>query len=270
LPAKAALPVGSEAKGKVTVVTKPKPTNNPEAAKWINKSLGFLKEQQWDAAATAATHAIALDPGQPAPYSNRAWALIEKGDFQKALADIDMALIISPRFVQAINNKGLLQECLGHRNLAVDSYRRACRLGFDLSCRNFEKIRGYPPSEETKILLQESVVLFGKGDYEKVIDLSTQIIRLDPSSAAAFSNRCGSMAVLGRLSEAEKDCLEANRLDPGFSMAYNNLGVIQEKRGDLTAAGKFFRKSCRMGNRQACKNADKISSRLNSYSGLGS
>jgi len=234
--------------------------DNREAAEWINKSLQLLQERRWDEAIKAASRAIALDPGLPESYANRSWAYIEKGFFEEALADIEIALTISPTFVQAINNKGLVQERTGNQELSVDFYRQACKLGLELSCQNFKKIRGYLPEEETKALLKESLERFAKGDYEAVIDLSSRVIKIDDANAEAFSNRCGARAVMGMLSEAEEDCKTAESLDPDFSMAYNNRGVIQERRGDLAGAKEFFQKSCDMGNSLGCKNVERISS----------
>jgi general secretion pathway protein A len=237
----------------------PERVDNPEAVEWSNKSFQLLQENKWDEAIEAASRAIALDPRLPESYANRSWAYIEKEFFEEALADIEIALTISPTFVQAINNKGLVQERTGNQELAMDFYRQACNLGFELSCKNFGKIRGHPPEEEEiKVLLSESVERFGQGDYKAVIDLSSRVIKIDAANAEAFSNRCGAKAVLGMLSEAEEDCKTAVHLDPDFSMAYNNHGVIQERRGDLVAAREFFQKSCDMENSLGCKNVERI------------
>ena len=188
---------------------------------------------------------------------------MEKGVLEDALADIEIALKLSPTLVRAINNKGLIYEHLGKLDLAIDAFRQACDQGFEQSCGNFEKFRGYPPAEETKVLLRESVTRFQQGDYKAVIDLASQILKIDASNAEAFSNRCGAKAVLGMLSEAEEDCIAAEQLDPDFSMAYNNRGVILEKRGDLTDARGFFQKSCDLGNSLGCKNVERIATGAN-------
>ena len=69
------------------------------------------------------------------------------------------------------------------------------------------------------------------------------MIRLDPTSACALTNRGRVYAFKRDLDRAMVDYDEAIRIDPGFALAYNNRGDAWFNKGDLDRAIADFRKA---------------------------
>jgi tetratricopeptide (TPR) repeat protein len=73
------------------------------------------------------------------PTSNKAWgqfavALKRSGANDEALVAVDRALALRPEDPLALANRGSILEALGRTDAALDSYRRACRLGHSAAC----------------------------------------------------------------------------------------------------------------------------------------
>jgi Flp pilus assembly protein TadD len=74
-----------------------------------------------------------------APRSQKTWAqfavaLKRSGANDQALVAIDRALALRPEDSLALANRGAILEALGRKDAALESYRRACRLGHSAAC----------------------------------------------------------------------------------------------------------------------------------------
>lgn len=78
--------------------------------------------------------------------------------------------------------------------------------------------------------------IYYKGDPVGAIADYDQAIRLDPTFARAFNNRCWARAVVGRLAEAVADCDESLRLKPGVANTLENRGFAYLKMGQYDRA----------------------------------
>jgi tetratricopeptide (TPR) repeat protein len=235
-------------------------SGNPEAMRWTQKSSESVMRGQWAEAIRCASVAISLDPGLPAPYINRAWAYTEKGLHEKAIEDSSTALRIDPRQVQALNNRGLAYVRMGQTEKGSQDYRKACEIGFILSCENFKELIGYLPSEEIQALLKFSELSFSQKDYDRVVMLSSKVIELQPNNAEAYSNLCGAKATQGDFAQAKIYCQKAIRCNPDFSVAYNNLGYALEREGKRGEAEIQYEMSCGLGYSLGCENFKEITS----------
>lgn len=229
-----------------------------ESLQWYEKSQQNIVEQQWEEAIRTSSAAIAINPNLTPAYINRAWAYIETGLFSKAIEDCNKAIEIENNNAAAFNNRGLAYSKLGEDKEAIRNYRRACKLGADVACNNFKEKAGYLPSEEMNFLLNKSVEELSAGNYELVVDFSTQALEIEQNNEHALSIRCGAKANLGLFDEAEKDCLQAIKINPDFSMAYNNYGFILEKKGAGMLAIIYYEISCRLGSNLGCENNKRL------------
>ena len=75
-----------------------------------------------------------------------------------------------------------------------------------------------------------------KGDLPRAIADYDEAIRLDPSFARAFNNRCWARAVVGRVQEAVADCDESLRLAPNIAKTLENRGFAYLKMGQYDRA----------------------------------
>jgi tetratricopeptide (TPR) repeat protein len=116
-------------------------------------------------AATTASLAIA--------FSNRGSSYGAKGDFDRAIADLDQAIRLKPDYVHAYFNRGGVHQKMGDYDRAIDDYDQAIRLESDFA-------QGY---------VGRGTAHRKKGDYDRAIDDYDQAIRLKPDYAIAYYDR---------------------------------------------------------------------------------
>ena len=66
---------------------------------------------------------------------------------------------------------------------------------------------------------------YNEKDYDKAIELYTQVISLDPLNAPAYNNRGNAYYNRGKWDEAIVDFNKAIELKPDYAMAYDNRGI---------------------------------------------
>ncbi len=110
-------------------------------ARLVNKSRDSFEEGDWDAAISAATSAISLDPENEEAYTDRAGAYARKGLLKEAIGDCNKAVNINPYYSLAYNNRGFALERSGHLPQAVQDYDLSCRMGNALGCENLSRLR---------------------------------------------------------------------------------------------------------------------------------
>ena len=75
-----------------------------------------------------------------------------------------------------------------------------------------------------------------KGEHARAIADYDQAIRLDPTFARAYTNRCWARAVVGELRGAVADCDESLRLEPGIANKFENRAFAYLKMGEFERA----------------------------------
>jgi|HubBroStandDraft_1064217.scaffolds.fasta_scaffold178946_2 tetratricopeptide (TPR) repeat protein len=78
--------------------------------------------------------------------------------------------------------------------------------------------------------LAMSFDLYQAGRYQDSIEASRNLLKENPNSAAAYNNIAVSYLGLKKYDEAIASAQEALRVDPGFSLAANNLAWIRQVR----------------------------------------
>ena len=241
------------------------PAKTRDAIEWAMKSRENIGKGNWAEAIRAATAAIALDAGLPGPYADRcfayymrtlyddaaadcdtaieldpqsdlaysyrALAYAEKGYIDQALADANKAIGMNPKKMSYYNNRGVVLEKAGALEKAQADYQDACRGGVETACKNFTRLAGFPLAEIPKMvkeLLEESRACFNNGMMDKVIDLTSKAIKLDPKSDMAYATRGGAYANKGLFLQAIDDCSAAIRINPDCGLAFNNKGFAHE------------------------------------------
>ena len=69
-----------------------------------------------------------------------------------------------------------------------------------------------------------------------------------------YINRSWAYAETRAFEKAIEDGNEALRLTPKNAMAFNNRGLVYEKKGDMERAGKDYFKACELGLEIGCRN----------------
>lgn len=77
--------------------------------------------------------------------------------------------------------------------------------------------------EEVKAIGNEQ---YRRGQFAEALKIYDRAISMCPHNAAYRTNRAASLAGLKRLGDAVKECLEALKIDPGFSRSHQRLASL--------------------------------------------
>ena len=96
---------------------------------------------------------------------------------------------------------------------------------------------------QANLKFEEAQKNFYNQNYESVIKLCNEAIKLNPKSARAYGGRGAAYGALNQLQKAIADCTKAIELDQNYAMAYNNRGTSYGKLGDFQQALTDFNKA---------------------------
>ena len=151
-------------------------------------------------------------------YNNRAGAYMAKGDFDRALADYDMAVQLNPEVAAAWLNRGVLW---------------SRKENFDRSIADLTKAIQLDPSL-WKSFNNRSNAWREKGEYTKAKDDIDQAIRLAPNEPRPYALRAELWRLLGDLEGAIADLDKAIAMVPPNAPARKHpMALILTYRGDV-------------------------------------
>lgn len=120
------------------------------------------------------------------------------------------------------------------------------------------------PSEPTvgenylQALLDKSLQSFENKQWQTLIELSNEILAIDPSTVTALTNRAAANTELGDFAAALADCNTAIKIESKNPLAINNRGYVYEKMGDFQNAILDYEKACSLGVELSCKEAKRL------------
>src|SRR5512146_2084087 len=116
-------------------------------------------------------------------HNNRGNAYSEKGDYDRAIEDYDLAIKFNPSYDKPFNNRGVAYQKKGDYDRAIKDFDEAIKL-------NPKYGRAFANRAET---YQK------KNDFERATQDYDDAIRLEPNLEAIWNGRCWVRAILGQL-----------------------------------------------------------------------
>lgn len=151
-------------------------------------------------------------------YNNRAGAFMAKGDFDRALADYDMAVQLNPEVAAAWLNRGVLWIRKENFDRAIADLTKAIQLDASL----------------WKSFNNRSNAWKEKGEYSRAKDDIDQAIRLAPDEPLPYALRAELWRLLGDLDAAIADLNKAIAIVPPKTSARQSpMALILTYRGDV-------------------------------------
>jgi tetratricopeptide (TPR) repeat protein len=189
-------------------------------------------------------------------YFLRANEKSDRGDIAGALADLNQAIVINPKYDIAYNNRGLIQYKQNNWSQALADYNQAISINpkNDSSLNNrgllkIEKTNDYPGAladlNQAIAINANNSDAFNNRGFLKYLQNNTagsladynQSIAINPKSYSAYNNRGVLKYVLLKdLPGALVDFNQSIALNSKYPNPYNNRARIKRDRGDLAGA----------------------------------
>ncbi|MYC05977.1 MAG: tetratricopeptide repeat protein [Chloroflexi bacterium] len=169
-------------------------------------------------------------------YNNRGCAYKDKGEYDRAIADYDKAISLTPDFPEAYNNKGLAYYGNGDYIHAIENYAKA--IGINPN-------HAYP-------YLNRGITYAILGDQDRTIADLDDAVRLCPNYEADFIDK-KFVAIDGSI-ELAMELLKSVVNSPRKSeFDYYYTGVRSLFLNDLLSAEMCFMKASKLGSEFAAK-----------------
>ena len=191
---------------------------------FTNRSWALLDKGELDRAIEDATKAIEINPSMAPAYTNRAAALLGKGENDRAIADATQAIARDPTLAMAYANRAH-----GYINKA----------DYDRAIADYEIVLKIDP-KLPMAYNGRGWAYRKKGEIDRAIADYDQAIQLEPKFVIAYLNRSDAYSQKGDFDRVIADASEAIRLDPKAVIAFNNRGLAFKSKGDNERAFADF------------------------------
>jgi len=210
----------------------------------VSRAEVLKKQRQFDKALADANVALRLDPEFALGYKVRGYLHLYMMNSVEALQDLDKALALEPNLATARDGRdyvrGLLELKFAYR---VDPRNAAA----------FASAVDRPQLDDRRL---RALALFEiarqkgrKGDDRQAIADLEEAVRLAPElrTAAFFSDRSHHYSMLHEYDKAKADLREAISLEPGNALHHDALGNICLMEHDTDGAIEQFSRACALG-----------------------
>ncbi len=230
----------------------------------INLANAQDESGNYDSAIVGYTKAIELDKRNALAYNNRGFSYFHKGEFEKAMNDYDMALMLSPKLKIAEYNKQELIKVLEDDEKYSDLLKNAenshkdYKYYFNLGIQEAnvgntnEAMSAYNKVIELKpdfapVYMFIGILEFQKENYKKAYEYYSKTIDIDKNMVDAYFNRAQIVFATKtedkkELKSALEDLEKAIEFDDKFIDAHYSMAVIYKNMGDYKQAIKSLDK----------------------------
>lgn len=188
--------------GKHLLEVEQKVAKTPSVNGYIELSLLYYKKKDYFKSIEASKKVISIDPNNNIAYNNLCSAYNNLLMYDEAKIACEKSLLIKPH------------TSLTKNNLSVS-------------------FRGIDRRENRKLTPKEYLNLsynyYKLGYFDKCIEVSMELLELEPNSVVAYNNICSSYNALKQYEYAIKACKKALEIDPDYQLAKNNLKWSESK-----------------------------------------
>ena len=242
---------------------------------WSGLAYESNQRGDYEAGLLMAQRAIALNAADEFGWSNAGRALVGLGRYDEALVQFEHATQLAPTNALFWNNLGGVFLYQGRwpeaeqsllRALALDPKEPLTRLNLGRIYLNMERpdlalphLQAAVPLLPADLATQARALLDQANQPDMWLRLTDHWLNQgDPTDAAqalveaerrgadvieVAVGRCSILTAQARLTEAAAACQAVIDRAPGEARAYNNLGVIAQRQGDVTAARELFQRA---------------------------
>ncbi len=197
---------------------------------YINRSGAYRAKGDFDRALANLDEALRLDPKSALALLERASIYHAKGEFDRAIADYDGAIAAQPKSAAAFSGRGETYRAKNDLDRAIADYDKALQLDENLVTAYGGRAGAYR----------------GKGDLDKALADFDEAVKLDPKSALTHVDRGAIYQAEGDLDRAIADYDEAIEIDPNYANAFLTRANAYRGKHDLERAKEDLEAALRL------------------------
>ena len=186
-----------------------------------------MQVRHWRDSFTLFEHTLAVTEDNSITHNHYGAFLVEQGRYEKALAQFDEALRISPGYHAARKNKGAAFIDMGRFDEAVATFNELLRVAPDWPNAHYWL----------------GVAYARKGTYHQAVGPFKEALRLRPDWPEAYNDLALVYLLLGNYDLAIENYRQALRLRPDYPQAINNLKIAIVKQQQLSETQKIREKA---------------------------
>ncbi len=187
-------------------------------------------------------------PTDARTYYHKGNTAYEKGDYQKAIENYNMAIILNPTFSEAYFNRGLCYYNLKNFDKAITDYTKSAELDpknaviynnrgdayyrkqdFDKGIVDYDKAIALNP-KYLKAFYNRGLAYACLQDYERAVEDFDKVVELNPNFAEAYHIRGLAYDYMNNFDKAIADYDKAIELNPNFTEAINHRELAKQKK----------------------------------------
>jgi Flp pilus assembly protein TadD len=180
------------------------------AALVLLSSVTAVQASRWRDTDTLLQHTLSVTGDNLVAEYNYGYALMQRGEYERAIPHFAEALRIEPNFFAALLYMALSLEQQGRPGEAISYYERA------LAVQSTPEVR-------TNL----GLALAREGRFPEAVTQLNEVVRLTPNSAEAHNNLGGVLLMAGQPEKSVSYLRTALRLNPGLAAARDNLQRAQ-------------------------------------------
>jgi tetratricopeptide (TPR) repeat protein len=183
-----------------------------------------------DEADRLALRAAELVSGDANAYYQAGNALLGQGRLEEGVAQLQKALAINPKYLEAHNSLGAAYQMQGKLDAAVAEYQATIRIKPD-----------FAPAH-----CNLGALLHRQGKLQKAAEHFETALRVNPDYSKARNNFGALLRQQDRLDDAADQLEAAIRIDPQLAEAHYNLGLVRARQGRHGQAQGHFEQALRV------------------------
>lgn len=183
---------------------------------WAERGMAWLQVNELDRAMADYDRAISLSPHYSYALLGRGMVFTRKRDFDKALSDLNKAIDVEPRTAVVYNLRGVAYMAMGDSDRALADFDMAIALD----------------STDPESRSNRAAVLLKTGDFDRAIADIDAVINSNASNAEAYALRGRAFSGKGDHDRAIADYDRAIGLSPGEADLHYHRGVSWKRKGE--------------------------------------
>ena len=184
----------------VTLLGPPAVAQTTQQVAWCEGKGGATLDQQISGCTAMIESGKFSGANLAVPFNNRGDAYIWKGNYDRAIADLNEAIRLNPKSSSAYNSRAVGYKAKGDYDRAVADLNEVIRL----------------KPKTADYFFNRGVVYGAKGDNDRAIADYNETIRLNPKFAMAFYNRGLVKQKKGDAAGGGADIAKARAIQPGI------------------------------------------------------